>query len=99
MLILNPNPCIDITMWVKQLVQGSVHRAIKNETTAGGKGINVARACKTMGVDPHLYLMLPMHEGDRRLLEEIERRPRGEIFEGVIVHRGNKLVRANFSTI
>lgn len=58
-------------MWVKQLVQGSVHRAIKNETTAGGKGINVARACKTMGVDPHLYLMLPMHEGDfyRELLD------------------------------
>ena len=51
-------------MWVKQLVQGSVHRAIKNETTAGGKGINVARACKTIGIDPHLYLMLPMHEGD-----------------------------------
>ena len=64
MLILNPNPCIDITMWVKQLVQGSVHRAIKNETTAGGKGINVARACKTMGLDPHLYLMLPTHEGN-----------------------------------
>ena len=51
-------------MWVKQLVHGSVHRAIKNETTAGGKGINVARACKTMGVDPHLYLMLPAREGD-----------------------------------
>jgi len=46
-------------MWVKQLVHGSVHRAIKNETTAGGKGINVARACQTMGVEPHLYLMLP----------------------------------------
>lgn len=64
MLILNPNPCIDVTMWVKQLVHGSVHRAIKNETTAGGKGINVARACKTMGTDPHLYLMLPVHGGD-----------------------------------
>jgi len=51
-------------MWVKQLVHGSVHRAIKNETTAGGKGINVARACQTMGVDPHLYLMLPTREGD-----------------------------------
>jgi len=51
-------------MWVKQLVHGSVHRAIKNETTAGGKGINVARACKTMGIDPHLYLMLPAREGD-----------------------------------
>lgn len=64
MLILNPNPCIDLTMWVRQLVHGSVHRAVKNETTAGGKGINVARACKTMGVDPHLYLLLPFLEGD-----------------------------------
>ena len=64
MMILNPNPCIDVTMWVKQLVHGSVHRAIKNETTAGGKGINVARACKIMGIEPHLYVMLPVQEGD-----------------------------------
>jgi 1-phosphofructokinase family hexose kinase len=71
MLILNPNPCLDITMWVNQLVHGSVHRAIKNETTAGGKGINVARACQTMGVNPHLLLMLPVQEGGfyRELLD------------------------------
>ncbi len=58
-------------MWVNQLVHGSVHRAIKNETTAGGKGINVARACQTMGVNPHLYLMLPAQEGGfyRELLD------------------------------
>lgn len=64
MLILTPNPCIDLTMWVKTLVVGSVHRASKNETTAGGKGINVSRAVRTLGGTPHLFLMLPKHEGD-----------------------------------
>ncbi len=64
MLILNPNPCIDLTFWVNTLVVGSVHRATKNETTAGGKGINVARACQTMGSRPHLFLTLPQLEGD-----------------------------------
>jgi len=63
MLILNPNPCIDVTIWVKELVRGSVHRAIENKATAGGKGINVARACQTMGLNPHLYLTLPDSEG------------------------------------
>lgn len=63
MLILTPNPCIDLTMWVNTLVVGSVHRATKNETTAGGKGINVSRAIKTLGGRPNLYLMLPQHEG------------------------------------
>jgi 1-phosphofructokinase family hexose kinase len=63
MLILNPNPCIDLTFWVNTLVVGSVHRATKNETTAGGKGINVARACQTMGMHPALYLTLPKLEG------------------------------------
>ena len=63
MLILNPNPCIDLTFWVNTLVVGSVHRATKNLTSAGGKGINVARACQTMGSRPHLYLTLPKLEG------------------------------------
>lgn len=63
MLILNPNPCIDVTIWVEELVRGGVHRAIENKATAGGKGINVARACQTMGLNPHLYLTLPDSEG------------------------------------
>lgn len=64
MLILNPNPCIDLTIWVRQVLAGNVHRATKNETTAGGKGINVSRACHTLGVKPHLFVMLPKIEGD-----------------------------------
>ena len=64
MLILTPNPCLDVTLWVNRLAIGSVHRASKNETTAGGKGINVARASAALGNPAHLILMLPAVQAD-----------------------------------
>lgn len=64
MLILTPNPCLDVTIWVRQLVVGSVHRAVKNKTTAGGKGINVARAISSLGSKGQLILMLPKVQAD-----------------------------------
>ena len=64
MLILTPNPCLDVTLWVNRLAIGSVHRASKNETTAGGKGINVARASASLGNPGHLILMLPAVQAD-----------------------------------
>ena len=64
MLILAPNPCFDATFFVEELVPGSVHRSQKNSYTPGGKGINVARACKTLGEKPNLLVMLPRVEGD-----------------------------------
>ena len=64
MLILTPNPCLDVTLWVNRLSLGSVHRASKNETTAGGKGINVARASASLGTPAHLILMLPTVQAD-----------------------------------
>lgn len=42
---------------------------------------------------------LPMHEGDRRILEAIVKRPEGSIIDGVIVHRGDRLERADFALI
>lgn len=64
MLILTPNPCLDLIFWVKKLSVGSVHRAIKNESSAGGKGVNVARASAALDTPAHLILMLPLELGD-----------------------------------
>lgn len=64
MLILTPNPCLDLTVWVERLSLGSVHRTTRNKTSAGGKGINVARASSALGHPGHLILMLPKIQGD-----------------------------------
>jgi 1-phosphofructokinase family hexose kinase len=64
MLILTPNPCLDLIFWVKKLSVGSVHRASKNESSAGGKGVNVARASAALDTPAHLILMLPIELGD-----------------------------------
>lgn len=45
------SPAIDRTFTVERLVPGTVHRPIHHLTTAGGKGVNVARAANTLGAD------------------------------------------------
>ena len=49
MLIVMPNPCLDITIHVPALVPGTVSRATGTVTTAGGKGVNVARSARALG--------------------------------------------------
>ena len=44
------NPMLDKTMHVDSLARGQIHRAVKLEMVAGGKGINVARQLKCLGV-------------------------------------------------
>ena len=44
------NPMLDKTVHVDKLVRGSIHRATAMELVAGGKGINVARQLKLLGV-------------------------------------------------
>src|SRR5688572_10884828 len=48
-LCITPNPAIDRTVIVPNLVLGNVHRAEQVIVAAGGKGLNVARAICTLG--------------------------------------------------
>jgi 1-phosphofructokinase family hexose kinase len=48
-LCITPNPAIDRTIVVSELLPGHVHRAQKVMTAAGGKGLNVARAIGVLG--------------------------------------------------
>ncbi|QNK81675.1 1-phosphofructokinase family hexose kinase [Nakamurella sp. PAMC28650] len=71
MLIAAPNLCLDITIAIPRLVPGSVSRATGTDTSAGGKGVNVARAARTLGGRPVVAGFLPRADGSRftRLLD------------------------------
>ena len=49
LIIVNPNPVIDRTITVNELIPGAVMRTLNVELTAGGKGINVARVLRALG--------------------------------------------------
>ena len=65
MLIATPNLCLDITVRLPQLVPGSIARSHDTDTSAGGKGVNVARAATALGAAPVLTGFLPTDDGDR----------------------------------
>ncbi|MEK6755872.1 MAG: 1-phosphofructokinase family hexose kinase [Bacteroidota bacterium] len=44
------NPMLDKTVSVESLERGKIHRAVKLELVAGGKGINVSRQLKQLGL-------------------------------------------------
>ncbi|WP_147917685.1 1-phosphofructokinase family hexose kinase [Ruania zhangjianzhongii] len=46
---LTPNPAVDVTYTVPQLVHGQVHRVQQLVESAGGKGVNVARVLASLG--------------------------------------------------
>jgi 1-phosphofructokinase family hexose kinase len=71
-LCLTPNPALDHTLIVPALHPGEVHRASRAMITAGGKGLNVARALRTLGGDPLCLGFLGGHSG--RLLAELAER-------------------------
>jgi len=48
-ICITPNPAIDRTIILPSLVLGSVQRAERSIVAAGGKGLNVARAIRTLG--------------------------------------------------
>ena len=72
MLIAAPNLCLDITIRLAALVPGTVSRAGSTDTSAGSKGVNVARAAKSIGADPVIAGFVPRGNGDRliQLLDE-----------------------------
>lgn len=68
-LCITPNPAIDRTLILPNLVLGSVHRAEKIIVAAGGKGLNVARTVRTLGGQPLCMGFAGGHSG--RLLADL----------------------------
>lgn len=68
-LCLTPNPAIDRTLLVSRLQPGESQRATQTIIAAGGKGLNVARAVKTLGGRPLAMGLLGGHSG--RLLSDL----------------------------
>ena len=57
------NPSIDKLFEVERLVKGDIHRPIGFEQTAGGKGLNVARAAQALGGDVRAVALMRGHAG------------------------------------
>ncbi len=68
-ICLTPNPAIDRTVLLPNLAPGNVHRAEKVIVAAGGKGLNVARAIRTLGGEPLCMGFTGGHSG--RLLADL----------------------------
>lgn len=68
-LCITPNPAIDRTIILPSLVPGRVHRAERSIVAAGGKGLNVARAVRTLGGEPLCIGFAGGHSG--RLLADL----------------------------
>lgn len=49
-LTITPNPAMDMTYEVRSMRPGEVHRVVRVHRRAGGKGINVSRVLRQMGV-------------------------------------------------
>lgn len=73
LVCLVPNPSIDKTAVVERLVEGEIHRPTEIVPVAGGKGLNVARAARTLGVPVEAVLLLAGHAG-RWIDDELTRR-------------------------
>jgi 1-phosphofructokinase family hexose kinase len=67
-LCLAANPSIDKLFEVDRLVRGDIHRPLGFVQTAGGKGLNVARAAHALGADVTAVTILRGHAG--KWLEE-----------------------------
>lgn len=51
LLCVCPNPALDHTVVLPQIVGGETHRSSTSRTTAGGKALNVARAAMVLGAE------------------------------------------------
>lgn len=57
------NPSIDKLFEIDRLVKGDIHRPVGFEQTAGGKGLNVARAATALGADVRAVALMRGHAG------------------------------------
>lgn len=64
-LIVCANPALDRLLVLPELHLDGVNRTSHVEITIAGKGINVARALRTMGVESHLFLFLGGDNGNK----------------------------------
>jgi len=74
------NPSIDKLFEVERLVRGDIHRPVEFVQTAGGKGLNVARAARALGVDVAAAGIFRGHAG-----HWLEETLRGEGIDGAFV--------------
>jgi 1-phosphofructokinase family hexose kinase len=58
-----PNLSLDRTVEVERVAPGHVHRATRVDVRGGGKGVNVARALKAMGVSASVVGLRAGHTG------------------------------------
>jgi len=63
-VVVTPNPAIDVTYGVADQITGESHRVLTVERRPGGKGINVARALLALGHEPVNVLPLGGGAGD-----------------------------------
>lgn len=69
LLTVTPNATIDRTLHVPHLIAGEVHRATSVHLAAGGKGLNVSRAARTLGAEVLATGPLAGHAG--RLMADL----------------------------
>ncbi len=84
---LAANPSVDKLFEVERLVKGDIHRPIGFVQTAGGKGLNVARAAHAFGAEVRAVTLLRGHTGE--WLEETLR-AEGVGCEAVWTHGENR---------
>jgi len=71
-LCITPNPAVDRTARVSRLVMGEILRPLEVLALAGGKGLNVARAARTLGAQVATTGVLGGHAG-RWIVEQAAR--------------------------
>jgi 1-phosphofructokinase family hexose kinase len=67
-LIVGPNPAMDIVLQLPGFVPGRVHRAVRSLHLAGGKPMIVARTLRRLGIEVCLVSPLGGHLGPRRVM-------------------------------
>src|SRR5689334_17362015 len=72
LLCVTPNPALDRTLIVLRLRPGEVHRTQRVIAAAGGKGLNVARAARTLGYAARC--LGPLGGSTGRLVAELAQR-------------------------
>jgi 1-phosphofructokinase family hexose kinase len=86
MIVVTPNLCIDRTHWLDHFTPGTVNRPRRAEVTAGGKGVNVARALRDLGRAPTVLGYRPAAGGD-----QVERLLHGEGLASALVDAPGEL--------